>query len=120
MKKINDNEKIALALERLKRLVESVDNNDKFVTIRVDIEWDIDTEGDEEEYNKDEYDIPSTVYIKIPRNLWSDQGTDLDISDKLSDLYGFCVNNLYLKEVTHIEPNKRVLYWTENGLKGSL
>jgi len=110
--------KNTITFNQLKRLVESFDGDVDFITVRVDIKWDIDIgDGDEEENIKDEYDIPSSLYIKIPKSVWTNKSVDLDISGKLEDLYGFCISDFNITQVREPKYGAKVLYWNSYALE---
>ena len=114
MKTINDNQKITLTVSQLKRLVESFNDDVDFVTVRVDVAWD----SEDADENGAIPGVPSTVYIKIPTNVWKNKKEDLDLSTKLEDFFGPVVDNFDMMVVdSNRAPRSGVLYWNSYALE---
>ena len=106
--------KKTITFNQLKRLVESFNEDVEFVTVRVDIAWD----SEDADGNGAIPGIPSTVYIKIPVDVWKNKKEDLDLSTKLEDFFGPVVDNFDMLVVDpSLAPRSGVLYWNSYALE---
>jgi len=106
--------KKTITFNQLKRLVESFNEDVEFVTVRVDIAWD----SEDADENGAIPGIPSTVYIKIPVDVWKNKKEDLDLSTKLEDFFGPVVDNFDMTVVdANRTPRSGVLYWNSYALE---